>query len=216
MVNCSKVSRFSRKTRAPQTMMFAKLPSAKAPKPSEMRVATAAGAFASPKLNSRLLGPVNGVYERISRVSLDYYYGGAQYKNAAALMDKLLQIPYMKGYEMPGGYDKNIVNIVFYSKDVHGELFFFSKMVSELAKAPMSSWADVLRLKFKIADQYTTDDSNLDYLFTRLAGLVRLTYCSSRDTQFCRPKHWEPWPEQPTSVLRAYTVFENDLSALAL
>ena len=89
-------------------------------------------------------------------------------------------------------------------------------MASGLANTPMSSWADVLRIKLKIADQYTTDDSNLDYLFARLAGLVRLTYCSSRDTQFCRPKHWEPWPEQPTNVLSAYTVFEHDLLALAL
>jgi len=205
MVNRSQIKKAS----APQTMMmFGKLSSAKAPRPSEMRVATTSGlttasAFSTgpSKLNNRLLGPVKGVYEQISRVSLDHYYGGAEHKNASALMDKLLGMPFMWAYKTPYEeiYDKNIVNIVFYSKDVHGELFFFSKIASELAKAPMFSWAEM------------TDD--LDYLFARLAALVRLTYCSNRVTQFCRPKHWEPWPEQPTSVLCAYTMFEKELTS---
>ena len=84
--------------------MYAKLlASAKAPKLPKMRVATAGVLTIGSKLNKRLLGPVNGVYERISRVSLDYYYGGAQYQNAAAVMDKILNCAYMEGYNMPCG-----------------------------------------------------------------------------------------------------------------
>lgn len=185
---------------------------AKAPK-SQSNMLLAKAAIGS-KLNKRLIGLVNGVYERINRVSLDYYYGGAQYQNAAVVMDKILNCADMEGYNMPcGWFDKNLVNIVFYSKDVHGQPYFASHVASELATAHQSSWMDVLRTELKVADRYTTDDTDLDYIFGRLAALVRLTYTSSRDTQYCRPKHWEPWPEQPPIVLRAHATFEKGLKS---
>ena len=82
---------------------------------------------------------------------------------------------------------------------MRGQPYFASHLASELAKAHMSSWADVLKIELKIADRYTTDDEDLDYIFGRLAALVRLTYTSSRNTQYCRPKHWE------TTLVRSAT-----------
>ena len=66
-------------------------------------------------LNKRLVGPTDGrTYERISRDSLNYYYGGTQYHNAAVVMDMIMNCLYMDGYKMPGDwFDKNLVNIVF-------------------------------------------------------------------------------------------------------
>ena len=165
-------------------------------------------------LNKRLVGPTDGrTYERISRDSLNYYYGGTQYHNAAVVMDMIMNCPYMDGYKMPGDwFDKNLVNIVFYSKNVDGQLYFASHVASELAKTRKSSWADVLKMELKIADAYLTDDPDLDYIFGRLAVLVRLTYSSSRTTPFCRVKHWEAWPEQPANVQRAYAALERALT----